>query len=692
LGFLDHHLKCGDSLVGAEVADLGSPPPVILNHRRNNRVAEGQLNMFAHLLSQHLPVVIGKVMEIVSRESDSYETVRAKEAADRAMKRLKGPFEAVANLWASAYFGNEYGPDVYQEALAWLHEPATLFMMEEVLKAEAMAEDRHFFHWELVFPEVFFDGLGSDSGYGQPLAEEARGFDAVIGNPPWVNIGREPGYEALVQYIKATWQTAEYQVDLYTLFLELGIKKLRPHGYLGFIVPDPWLANYRTPKIRNLLLIKNQPLAMVMTPRQAFPHVGAEHMILIAQRSIRGCIQPFKKGTMSESGTVTLTETLSCEAVDTQNGYMIVNHNTANILRRIEKKSVAMGDLYETVRGVGPYHHRQHDKETIASRTFHAPYQKDETFVPELRGEHLNRYETTWDGQAWISYGNWLAEPREPRFFIGPRLLMREILGERLIACTLEEKFIVDRSIYIALQGDCAVSLNYVLAVVASRLLVFWFRERFHEHGELFPKLRVAHFNQLPIRRIAFTTPEDERARLLAEAQALYDADDHDTLLTFTAVCLAAAPEQADVVHDLLAYLAEQMIALNCQKQQRVDNFTLDLEGVSDPETFEALHEHGKWESSLWKAEACRPFVNQESRATRHLDESLAWNEDCFKAFVKLLAGRVANLSDVIAVYRRHHPDVHAIQQRIVATDRVIDRIVYQLYGLTEEDIAVINE
>jgi hypothetical protein len=42
----------------------------------------------------------------------------------------------------------------------------------------------------------------------------------------------------------------------------------------------------------------------------------------------------------------------------------------------------------------------------------------------------------------------------------------------------------------------------------------------------------------------------------------------------------AAGPE-ADVVHDLLAHLAERLIAMHKEKQARVEAFWLDLEGVT---------------------------------------------------------------------------------------------------------------
>jgi hypothetical protein len=85
-------------------------------------------------------------------------------------------------------------------------------------------------------------------------------------------------------------------------------------------------------------------------------------------------------------------------------------------------------------------------------------------------------------------------------------------------------------------------------------------------------------------------------------------------------------------------------------------------------------------------------FVGQESRSTRMLEESLGWNEEAFKAFVKALAGNVANLSALVRVYRKHHPAYRDLVDRIVKTDYLIDQIVYKLYGLTEEEIAIVED
>jgi len=46
-----------------------------------------------------------------------------------------------------------------------------------LIRAEKTAYQRRFFHWELEFPEVFFNDDGTP--------REVSGFDAVIGNPPY---------------------------------------------------------------------------------------------------------------------------------------------------------------------------------------------------------------------------------------------------------------------------------------------------------------------------------------------------------------------------------------------------------------------------------------------------------------------------------------------------------------------------
>ena len=87
---------------------------------------------------------------------------------------------------------------------------------------------RPLFHWPLEFPEVFVDELGEP--------RENGGFDAVIGNPPYIRV-QEIGRE-MADYCRARFTCASGSFDAYLVFLERGIGLLAPHGRLGFIVPN----------------------------------------------------------------------------------------------------------------------------------------------------------------------------------------------------------------------------------------------------------------------------------------------------------------------------------------------------------------------------------------------------------------------------------------------------------------------
>jgi thioredoxin-like negative regulator of GroEL len=95
----------------------------------------------------------------------------------------------------------------------------------------------------------------------------------------------------------------------------------------------------------------------------------------------------------------------------------------------------------------------------------------------------------------------------------------------------------------------------------------------------VFAQVKLVDLRALPIRRIDFTTPDKRRADLLAEALALYEAGDREALLSCVDARLNARPEEADVVHDLLASLAETMIDLHERRAAVLERFWLDLEG-----------------------------------------------------------------------------------------------------------------
>ena len=103
LDFLDHHLCCGNSLIGARLEDLGHVPEL--------KKKKGGFK-FTWKLTDNLRAALRKVVQTVrqieDRASKSIDDVKTKERIwlDSIRPALR-PFRSVANLWTACFFGNE---------------------------------------------------------------------------------------------------------------------------------------------------------------------------------------------------------------------------------------------------------------------------------------------------------------------------------------------------------------------------------------------------------------------------------------------------------------------------------------------------------------------------------------------------------------------------------------------------------
>lgn len=99
-----------------------------------------------------------------------------------------------------------------------------------VEEARALSRRHDFFHWEIGFPNVWRN-LAS--------VEPVGGFDAVIGNPPYVRqelLGAE-----VKRVLKGSYAAFDGMADLYVYFYEQGLKLLKPGGRMAYVVTNKWL-------------------------------------------------------------------------------------------------------------------------------------------------------------------------------------------------------------------------------------------------------------------------------------------------------------------------------------------------------------------------------------------------------------------------------------------------------------------
>ena len=205
LNFLDHRIKCGNSLVGvldleclegipdaAFKAVTGDNKQLSSQFRKRNkseRENKGQLSVFEELEPERSHYAqtsreVGAIAEITTAD------VRQKRFQYQQSRTQPGWWRdrSACNLWTAAFF-----LPLTEQNLQLLPTTAALTQLLRgnlstlivVDAANKLAEEKHFFHWALEFPEVF---APNSNNYELRTTNYELGFDCVLGNPPWERI------------------------------------------------------------------------------------------------------------------------------------------------------------------------------------------------------------------------------------------------------------------------------------------------------------------------------------------------------------------------------------------------------------------------------------------------------------------------------------------------------------------------
>jgi hypothetical protein len=190
LTFLDHRIRCGDSLVGVfslEALKAGIPDEAFtpfedddretarVVKRRNKQERLGNRTFWEEHAIQPPAEFGARSRELDGIADDSAEAIRRKkrlfESAHAEANWLR--WEAACNLWTAAFFQRlRAGEPVITTAAVAEHLAGRGIDSRLSGRAFALAVEHRFFHWPLEFPEVFADG----------------GFDVVLSNPPWERV------------------------------------------------------------------------------------------------------------------------------------------------------------------------------------------------------------------------------------------------------------------------------------------------------------------------------------------------------------------------------------------------------------------------------------------------------------------------------------------------------------------------
>ncbi len=567
------------------------------------------------------------------------------------------------------------------------------------------------FNWEEEFADVF----------DAALPEEERGFDVVIGNPPYIRV------DVLSNSDKKYWQdcfVSPYgKFDIYFLFIENGLKLLKNGGRLGFIVSNKFLVGDYGKKLREFILencvvetlidvsnfdvFKDASIYPVIIILRKEPK-EAERMTAVVKSIDIQSTEEFVKGKFSEN---LIPQKLFYEFEDK----LILSNLTKQkleILKKVREKSELLGTISVISEGL----HTGGDEKFII-REFKPAARK------VSRGRDISRYGILNSGDyidmEKFREVNPEITPREKKLD-DDKIVIQEFALRPTASIDYDKSFCLGTIYFVTTKKE--IDLKYLLAVLNSQLLNYLYRMLFdvtHMRGG-YIKFRTNYLGQLPIHSIDFSNPSEKSI--------------HDNIVSLVDRMLSLNTQlntiNADFQHYLnlrphtMAPLRNFMDALPVgDKEVLKDAFGRKTTSTIKAEKFEAFEilEEGEWlvfrVAYLYMGSKGKTEKGPITRALR-----LRISDNNVRKFIfyslkdtapgKLGSGNILEqlqklkiprlvtncegnrraIEELIAPFLVEVAKKEALEREINETDDAIDKKVYELYGITIDEIRIIEE
>jgi hypothetical protein len=768
LSFLDHHLRCGNSLIGVTVAEVHEAVEpevkIIAKEKRAASATEwkeieiraSQLTLFGSrfaglLLATDLMRHIGELSDVTSAQ------VQQSRAEYRKASDALAPFKRILDVYTSQWFGNDgktrkaHRAQSEPKAIAFLKSPkAELFINardEKSLKSALnalpsemgsiaetalnAAAEKRFFHWELEFPEVFY---GPRPGTSQAIERlEGAGFDAVIGNPPYIGFH---GFENLKNFLKKNFHSCQGKFDIYIPFWELALNLTRDNGLGSFINPSGFMKRDHGKNLRELLtkytierihdflhecifkdVVNYVCIPMLRKSTPAFDHLihvttGKNFDMdggLVPQKELKK--EPWILIGKQKNIQFSLTEGVSisplseiaqviAEGIVTGKNEVFLINAHSNLGKALNSENITRPALrgesvdrynfsWDGTLLIYPYFESDGRAIPLSDSYLRKNAPLTYEYLCESRGQLKGRSWFDRSSKKWFELWN----QRDIKHQSGMKL----IIQENSVRCELNldegHFFYLDTCCGISLHKDSDLSYGYLLALLNSKFLDMVFREITVPKAQGHFIHKPMFLKKLPIRLIKFGTPQEERIKLVASLTALYAKNRYNDLIQRAKHLvpkkgfgdLSGTPlvkvDRTDVIHDFLDLLANEMIGLNKNMKKETARF---LGWLAQATGLEADFNNLYALEALRGKSILKGFFGDYQKCEKHVPFEKLW--EIMEKNRDSLPNINGSLKNQIQIkYEQCLEMILPVKDRLHKTDWLIDQLVYLLYGLHDK-------
>ena len=466
-----------------------------------------------------------------------------------------------------------------------------------------------------------------------PQVFERGGFDVVIGNPPYV-FAREKVSEKEKNYYSTVYESAKYQVNTYIIFMEKSMLLAKKNGLVGLIVPNSWLMTYSGEALRKFFIEKTSVDIIVNLYGKSFEDANVETVISII-KNIEAkddhIIGILKANENSKSFDFLHSKKQSDFAKNKSFEFLVFQNDLSESLtNKIRQGCKGLDEVACVKAGLQAYEKGKGTPKQSAEDVKNRPYDYAYQF-----NENTYRY---LDGSnvlryainwtgQWLWYGNHLAAPRTLNLFTDEKIIIREITSE--FPHCLNAVYTNDTYLYN--RSNIAVVSRKGVNISLKYVLVL-----------LNSTLLSFYFKK--------NTAKAERK--------LFPKIILNDLRLFPIKEIPLESQQPFIT------LADTMLSLNKELQSKRSRFLRRLsENVEGVKITSALQTFDQLDFKAFVAEL------KKQKIKLSLTQQDEW-EDYFNQYAEAC---------------------QQLKTQIAATDGEIDRRVYELYGLTEEEISIVE-
>lgn len=489
------------------------------------------------------------------------------------------------------------------------------------------------------------------------------GFDFVVGNPPYVDVRKITDEE--VVYLMKVYKSASNRINTYGLFIERSICLLKLKGKLGFITSNTYLTSTSYNLLRKIILDTCKIDEILELRGGVFKEATVETVVTIlslenndeyrGKNKIKIAQVPFT-GEIKRLTTSYIDQKLFNETTDNMfNIYLSGVHNMLiSKIRTGCKKLLEVADSYN---GINPGN---------ALKNLISNYKKDERYKKVIDGKNVDRYSINYHGQYILYDKKILERSRDERIFLGEKLIFQKI-GKHIIGSYDNEQYYTLINTSIILSKLENFSLKYLLALLNSKLMDYYYTKVF-----IGVQIKNAFLNQLPIKP-ASAKVQQEFANLVD--QILGINKDIPTLE-------AKVSDIQKLLEDfdfILGDLAD-IPGIRVELRDRIGKPRIKREELK------VYLDHKSYIDCKDENQA-----NYIDLYLKSLGDTLRGKTDSEVVDLIRIPKSPAQLQNILQKRQELLNQIEELKHRQDEIDKEIDEKVYKLYGLTPEEIEIVE-